>query len=375
MSDAAPPAECDVVVVGAGVAGLCAALWLAREGRSVTVLERGAPWGESSGANAGTLSVQVKRPEVWSLTRLGVDLWQRLAEEGGADLGFARPGSLRVATSEAERLALVASVDAQASAGLDVQLLEGAALRGLAPWLGETVLAAGLCSHDGYCSPLRAGPALLSRLRTAGGRVFGHCPVTAIDGADGAFRVHAAGFAVGCRTLLVAAGAWSDEVAALLGVTLPVLADVNMLSVTEPAPPLLDRVVVHAGGVLSLKQYPNGSVLIGGGWQGRGGLHPDRREIDHDNLLHNLRTAAGVVPALAGLRVLRSWSGFEGVAPDALPLLGPLPGFERVFVLACARGGYSQAPAQALLVAEMVAGRATTLPVGAFAPARLRVAA
>lgn len=369
------PAPVDVVVVGAGVAGLCAAWYLLRDGHRVTVLERREPWSESSGANAGTLSVQVKRAEVWPLTLLGVDLWQRLSSELGEDIGFSRPGSLRVATSDAECARLETSVVAQQAAGLDVHLLEGAALRAQAPGLGSTVRAASLCRHDAQCSPLLAGPALLRAVRRAGGQVLANAPVGDITGGDGAFLVHTPRGRFACATLVIAAGVWSDAIAGMLGVALPVLADVNMLSVTEPVSPLLEHIVVHAGGVLSLKQYPNGSVLIGGGWQGRGQVRPQQCDIDHDNLLHNLRTAARVVPALAGLRLLRSWAGFEGVAPDALPLLGALPGFERVFVLACARGGYSQAPAQGLLTAELAAGRVTSLPIVEFAPARFARAA
>ena len=87
--------------------------------------------------------------------------------------------------------------------------------------------------------------------------------------------------------------------------------------------------MTHIGGVLSLKQYPNGTCMIGGGWQGRGGAwKAEAKELDYERLLHNLRTAAIVVPALAELRILRSWSGFEAVAADALPLLGRLPGHE-----------------------------------------------
>ena len=130
--------------------------------------------------------------------------------------------------------------------------------------------------------------------------------------------------------------------------------------------------MIHVGGVLSVKQHPNGTCLIGGGWQGRGGPANGRKELDYENLLHNLRVAAAVVPALAELRVLRSWSGFEAVAPDALPVLGRLPRHDDAFVLACARGGYSQGPALGKLLAELMLRRETSLHVDLFDPARFR---
>ena len=77
-----------------------------------------------------------------------------------------------------------------------------------------------------------------------------------------------------------------------------------------------------------------------------------------------------MVPALAELRVVRSWSGFEAVAPDALPVLGQLPGHDDAYVLACARGGYSQGPALGKLLAELMLDGTTSLPVDGFDPGR-----
>jgi sarcosine oxidase, subunit beta len=92
--------------------------------------------------------------------------------------------------------------------------------------------------------------------------VVGHAGVEAIEPQNGrGFRVSTAAGALACRWLVIAAGAWTGEVAAMLGVSLRVLVDVNMLTVTEPAPPFLDRVVTHVRGVLSVKQHPDGTCL------------------------------------------------------------------------------------------------------------------
>jgi glycine/D-amino acid oxidase-like deaminating enzyme len=364
------PSRTDIIVIGAGIAGLCTALYLARAGREVVVIERGEPWGDASGANAGTISLQVKRPEVLHVTRRAIELWQGFNDDFGIDVGFSRPGGLRVATDDREIDMLRRSQAEQRELGVDTEWLDGNRLRAEAPWLGPAVKAATYCGWDSYSSPLQAGHAIVRAARRDGVAVVGHAAVTAISPAAPGYRVTtAAGDIVG-RNLVIAAGAWAGEVAALLGVTLPVSADVNMLSVTEPALPLLDRVVTHIGGILSLKQYPNGTCVIGGGWQGLGGLASGRKEIDYEQLLHNMRVAAGVVPALAELRLVRSWSGFEGVAADALPLFGPLPGRTGAYINACARGGYSQGPALGLLMAELIGSGRTSLPMERFDPGR-----
>ena len=86
------------------------------------------------------------------------------------------------------------------------------------------------------------------------------------------------------RRLLLAAGAWLKPVAAFLGVELPVRVRINTVSVTERMPPLIHHIVGHATGLLTMKQKPNGTVLIGGGWQGRGTPQEGRGEVTAETL-------------------------------------------------------------------------------------------
>ncbi len=351
------------MVIGAGITGLCAARDLARAGCEVVVLDRGEAWGESSGANAGTLSLQVKHPHVMDLMQASLDLWEQ--EAATSALEVTRCGGLRVALTRREVDMLRASVALQERRGFDVAFLDGRALADHAPWLGDDVLAASFCPRDAHSMPLSCGPALMKAAAAAGVRLVERTGVTAIDCNDGCRLATPAG-AIHCDSLVIAAGAWSGEVAGMLGVALPLMVDVNMLTITEPVRPVLDRVVTHIGGVLSLKQYANGTCMIGGGWQGR-----SEKDIDHVRLLHNLAIAARVVPALLNLGVQRCWSGFESVAPDALPVLGSLPGRRNVFIATGARGGYSLGPALGRVVAELITTGTASVPAEPFNPARL----
>lgn len=364
------PRRADIAVIGAGVAGLCTALFLARAGRSVVVLERGEAWGESSGANAGTLSLQVKRNEVLQVSRRAIELWRDFQERDGMEIGFARIGGLRVATSERELVNLRKSQGEQAALGVATEWYDGNRLRDFAPWLGPEVQAATYCDWDSMSVPLTAGHGLVMAVRAAGVTVATGAAVTAIARDGEGFCLQVGSEIVGAAQIVIAAGAWTGDVAQMLGVRLPVAADINMLTISEPSPRLFDRVVTHIGAILSLKQYPNGSVLIGGGWQGTGDLAQGTRRTDYLNLVHNLRVAMQVVPALRHLRMVRSWAGYEGVAADALPLFGALPGVPGAFVNACARGGYHQGPALGEQMAEMILGRKLSLDMRAFDPGR-----
>jgi glycine/D-amino acid oxidase-like deaminating enzyme len=157
-------------------------------------------------------------------------------------------------------------------------------------------------------------------------------------------------------------------VAALLGATLPVRARVNTVSVTERMPPLFATVIGHAAGLLTMKQKSNGTVLIGGGWQGEGTPDTGRGTVRGETLVPNLALAQHAVPDLGRARVLRSWTGFEAHVPDFYPLAGALPGVEGAFVLGCVRGGYTIGPYIGRLMGDAILGREPELPL--FDPRR-----
>ena len=369
------PKVTDIVIVGAGISGLSVALPAAKAGCSVVVLDKGEPWSDASGANAGTLSIQVKRSEVLSLIHESVQRWQRMPEDYGIDVGFGQPGGIRVATTDAEVIQLEQSVQDQQNGGIDVRMLDYETLRTMAPWLGPQVRAGSFCGWDSYSNPLHAGNAMVAGARAMGAVVAGGNAVTSIDhdkhSKSGRYRVvTSTGQTIRASHIVNTAGAWAGEIAAMLGARLPMEIDVNMLTVTESAPPLFDRVVTHVGGILSIKQFANGTCLIGGGWQGRGSVKSGIKQIDYERFIHNMRVAARVVPALANLHIVRTWAGFEAVAPDALPIIGALGGYDRAWVLACARGGYSLAPALGAKLAEMILSPSTCELWPQFSPKR-----
>ncbi len=133
---------------------------------------------------------------------------------------------------------------------------------------------------------------------------------------------------------------------------------------TDPVAPVLRQLVAQMGLHLSLKQGDGGHLLIGGGWPGR--LDPDgatrllRRSIEG-----NLWTATQVMPALAGLEVVRAWTGLA-VYLERGPVIGEgQPGLFH----AVTSNGYTLGPIAGRMIAEAMLGRGS--PPAAFAPARL----
>jgi sarcosine oxidase subunit beta len=353
----------DLAVLGGGVMGSAAAIAAAEGGMRVTLLERASVGSGASGVNAGTLSLQIKRVKLMPYALRGRELWER----AGDAVGFRRTGGLTVAFNEREAVLLDERMTMKRAAGAPIEMIAPARVAEIEPNLSRRVVAASYCPDDGYANSSRTGLYYRGLLGDAGVAVREATPVTAIR-RDNVFRLSTPAGEVEARRVLIAAGAWTKSAAAMLGVDLPVRVRINTVSVTERGPVLMNTAVGHATGLLTMKQKENGTVLIGGGWQGRGSPEEGRGEVVPETLRTNLALALFAVPALAGLRIVRSWTGFEANVPDFYPLAGPLPGVPDAHVLACVRGGYTIGPYIGRLMGESILGREPEMPL--FDPAR-----
>ncbi|NVN11392.1 NAD(P)/FAD-dependent oxidoreductase, partial [Nguyenibacter vanlangensis] len=170
------------------------------------------------------------------------------------------------------------------------------------------------------------------------------------------------------RRIVLAGGVWLEKMLGWFGHAIPIRCLVNQLAVTETMPRVMGSVVSIANGLLSLKQFANGSVLIGGGWQGEGNIQEGGTRVIPENLRGNLRLAQHVVPRLAQAQILRVWLGLESETPDAMPLIGALTARDDAFVIGCVHSGFTSGPYMGRLLAERILGGAPDL--GAFDPRR-----
>ena len=369
-SPSALPSYADFVIIGAGIMGLCTGLYLARSGKEVVILERTEPWREASAVNAGGLGVQNKRLPLIPIALESIQIWKKFQEELGGDVGFIQTGGIRVATNSEEVNRLQESLGLQREAGLNKQWLEGEALKSKAPWAGDTVLAATYCEFDSIANPLITGHVLQQAVRKLDARIFSNTEVVHINRNVPGFTLNTTNGTITCKNLIVAAAVWSKKLIRDLDIDLPIALDVNIVTVTEPVCPILNMLLSHIRGILTVRQYPNGTCVIGGGWQGNGSLETGRKEINYASFLHNIRLAAEIIPELKNVNIVRSWSGFEGVTPDSLPLLGRLPGQEDAYIIGNVRGGWTVAPVLSRLLVELITEGKTSRPIDEFDPGR-----
>jgi glycine/D-amino acid oxidase-like deaminating enzyme len=361
--------QCDALVVGGGIVGSAAAYFLAREGVDVLLVERDELNGQASGANAGSLHVQLlcfdfgakaqaggkPAAETLPLGRDAVALWQELAATLAGAIEMQITGGLMVAENEAQLQFLRDKIACERSYGVEAHLLVREELRALAPNLADMLVGAEYCPAEGKINPLVATSALADAAAQAGARLLRRTEIRAIERAGAGFRAVTNRGTIRCGRIVNAAGAWSPRVAAMLGVELPVHGAPLQMMVTETGPALVKQLVMHADRHLSLKQAANGNVIIGGGWSAT--LDAERGVTANlrASLEGNAWVARRVLPALDRLHLLRSWSGMN-VNIDGAPIVGPVPGAPGL-VNAVTSNGYTLGPLVARLAVEMLLGR------------------
>lgn len=359
----------DALTIGGGLMGSVTSWHLAKSGMKVAVVDKKGLGMGASGVNAGTLSIQIKRAALVPYALRGRELWRTTAERFGRDIGFHETGGLTLAFSDDEADMLKERMAARQAAGCPVEFIQANRVRDLEPALTQKVVLASFCPLDGYANSAISGQVYRAALIDAGADVRSGFEVDAIEMLGDGYSVRStAGETLQCRRLILAAGAWLGPLCKMIGVDIPVGFRVNQVAVTERTERLLTRIMGVASGLLTLKQSANGSMLIGGGWQGKGSQERGGYELVPENLIGNLRLAAFAVPALAKSRIVRTWLGLEAHVPDMMPLVGALPDKDNAFIIGCVRGGYTISPCMGELLAQTILGQEPDLPI--FDPAR-----
>jgi sarcosine oxidase, subunit beta len=389
----------DVAVVGAGLVGCAAALELAGRNRRVIVLDQGEINRGASGRNAGSLHFQLEPrmldvllSEPGRLAQLipvnlqAIEDWKRLSADLGCDLGVRMKGGLLVAETEAQRDLLLCKADLEVRGGLAVQVLEGAEVRRVAPYLSDHIRCASFCAAEGHANPLLVTDAYASAARNHGVAFRLYQRAWALERRRDEWRIRAhsqamrpgenglrEAIAVDAGVVLIAAGAWSREILSPLGVDIPLDAVALTMSATERTKPMIQHLIQHIGRPLSMKQVDAGNVLIGGGWpahlpSGRLGPDPDTR-LYEASLIGNAAAALHTLPAVGRLNILRSWSGIASVAKDQLPVLGAVTSLPGVFI-AAGGSSFTLGPTYARLISELICTGTTSLPIDFYRPDR-----
>lgn len=360
----------DVVVVGGGIVGASAALFLRRLGVAVVLLERDLCGSRSSGVNYGGVRRQGRPVAQLPLSQRAHMIWAQLPELVGGDGEYLRTGHLKIARSESDMTALERYRDSTRDFDMGLQLVTGRALRDRCPWLGAAAIGGSLCPEDGQANPRLVSPAFAQAARRLGADIREGMRVDEV-GHDGSGFVTRCGAALEVRSqfLLNCGGAWAGAIAAQFAEPVPMQSGHPQMAVTEPLPFFMDVSLGVEGGGVYARQIARGNCVFGGG---RGyALDELRARTSSAELSHLMQQAVALVPRLREACVIRTWSGTEGYLPDRLPVIGPsdnTPGLLHAFGFA--GGGFQLGPAVGAVLADLVRYGSTETPIGAFSISR-----
>lgn len=353
----------DLAVIGGGLHGSTVALFAARGGMDVALVERGALCRQASGVNAGTLTMQMTRVALIPYALEGHRMWATARDWLGHDVGVHICDGLSLAFTEAEEALLCERAKLRREAGAPIDLITAQAAKTVESGLGDGVRLAGHCVTDGYANAYLTGLAYRKALLEAGVTLRENRAVTGIEQTSKGFTALTAGGSISARRIVLAGGVWLETMLAWLGVNLPIKTLINQLAVTERLAPVMRTVVGIASGLLSLKQYAHGTAVIGGGWQALGRREGGSTSLIPDRVIGNARLAVHAIPALAKARLVRAWTGFEAETADAMPIAGPVPGVEGAFACGSVHSGYTSGNYIARLLADQLLGREPAMPL------------
>jgi glycine/D-amino acid oxidase-like deaminating enzyme len=365
----------DVVVAGGGMVGAHIAYRLARAGVRVTVVDAGTPGQGTSARSFAWVNANDKPPlDYHRLNAGGVAAHRRLRDDVLAETGAAgwlnEGGGLELA-DDAGREALLAKAARLQRWGYRVDVLDLADVPALEPHLVlDGVAAATYCPDEAWVDAPACVAAVLAAARRHGAIVRSDTTVDGFlrDGDRVSGVTLAGGEALIAPQVVLAAGRWTDRLAALAGVDLPLAPTCGLLAVVRPVAAGISR-VVHVPG-MNFRPEPGGGLVLQSGVTDAG-VGPDTTpDPGLPGCAELLARFTRYLPGLAGAEVVEARVGIRPMPADGLTVAGAIPDRPGLY-LAVTHSGVTLGP----LLGELAASEITTgMPVpllASFRPGRL----
>jgi sarcosine oxidase subunit beta len=359
------PRTADVLIIGGGIHGCSTALHLALRGLKPILIEKDYCGRHASGVNAGGVRQLARHLAEIPMSVASMELWERIESLVDDNCGFESHGQVLVAESEPELAQLRSRVDDLRGRGYThEELIDRADLKRLVPAVSDTCPGGIVSRRDGAADPFRTTQAFRRAALRHGAVVFEGVSVVGIRRARATWQLVTTAGHFEAPTVVNAAGAWADRIAAMLDEPVPLEVIAPMLMITSRVPAFIDPVVILRSRKLSFKQLANGTVLIGGGHLARARRDENRTELDWGKLKESAETVCELFPIMRSAEVVRAWAGIEARMPDDIPVFGPSRVAEGVYhQFGFSAHGFQLGPAAGATMAELVATGRTNMPI------------
>ncbi|MDS1112893.1 FAD-dependent oxidoreductase [Gordonia westfalica] len=357
------------LIVGGGLEGLAIAWSLADQGvTDVLVVERDTLCSGMTGKSSGVVRCHYGNPSLAAMSWYGVDIFTRATELFGDDMAFQQCGYV-VGVGENNIAPLEANVSMMQGLGIDVSLIGHDKMAELWPGLHLDDFAAFAYEPlGGRGEAYMAGMAFGASARKLGVKIKQSTAVTELL-QDSSGRVIGAqlanGDAIHADTVIVAAGPWTPQLTAGVGVPVDVKAQrAQLVLIDQGEPTPVVPVLSDLAGLSYICREPNGELLMGNS------DHSAPEYIDPDNYINRadastvdkiVMKAGHRLPDMPDPRITSSYVGAYDVTPDYNPIIGPAP-VDGLFLATGFSGhGFKISPAVGKLVADLLLTGTTTL--------------
>lgn len=340
----------DICIIGGGLLGATTAYYAARAGKKVVLLEASDLASGASGAAFGGVSIGIysyssaRVPQSYvDLSKASLKLYQQAQEEIGAPLDLDSPGSIDPFYSEEGTRRGLERVEGLRACGVPCGLLDYHQIKEIEPAVSEVAVSAIYCPVDAHVTPLCVVWAFAKAARRFGADIRTNTRANSlIRRGDRVVGVVSEDGEIFADTVVNTAGLGTAHLCESVGLKVPVDASRGQMFVTERIPPLL-RTYVH-----NIKQTPAGTIVLGAtrenGFTETATTVEGTREI--------LDWAVRLIPALANVRLLRSWAGIRPVPPDGYPIIGKADGIDGLLIAVMHRG-VTLAPVVGSILADL----------------------
>jgi len=402
------PKQVDVVVIGAGIAGISTAVELADRGLRVAVCEKGIVAGEQSSRNWGWCRQMGRDPRELPLMQVSMQLWRQMHQRTGEDVGFRECGIAYLCDSQSQLEKRQKWFENYAGEfGLSSRLISSRQAHQFTPNAAADWLGGLYTPDDGRAEPTLAVPALAKAAQQAGVHVLQNCAVrTLVKQAGKVSGVITELGEIACDRVVLAGGAWSRRFCQNIGIALPQLTVINSVMRTAPLETGIETSVSVAE--YAIRKRLDGGYTLAHGTLSVADIMPDsfrllpsfwpllrdewrdykirigRRFIDEARLRRHwaadevspfelvrildpkpdpkiqqacLRAVKKALPNFNNVEIAEQWAGAIDVTPDVVPVISAIDDLDGFFMATGFSGhGFGLGPGAGHLMAQLVCG-------------------
>ena len=364
--------EARIIIIGGGIVGCSTLYHLARAGcKDVMLIERAELTAGATWHAAGNVHNQNPIPNLSALQAYSMKLYDGLSAEVGQEVGSHVVGGVFLAQNHARMEEFKFLAGKFKALGLPYELVSPADIKARFPLINTDGIVGGAWDPDeGYIDPYSVTMGLAAAARQRGAKIVRNTRVTAIRRLpSGHWRLSSdRDIEYECEIVVNAAGFWGNEVAEMVGASLPIVNMEHHYLVTDTLP----EIVAHAGELPLIRDVDaqcylrqEGDGLLLGAWEqdcraawgGQPAPWDFSQELfqpDLERMEARLTAMYQRVPALHTAGIKRVVNGAISFTPDGRGLVGPMPGVPNFFVACGFLSGIAQGGGVGLALSEWI---------------------